>query len=149
VIAGDNLFEFSLVDYVAYWRGKGVASAIAVRDVGSRELARRYGIVELAADGRVLDFLEKPEDPPSTLAATATYIFHREHVPLVRTYLDDGNAPDQPGRFVAWLQAREPVFGWTFDAAWHDIGDHEQLLEADNRARLAQGLAARTDYSPD
>jgi glucose-1-phosphate thymidylyltransferase len=149
VIAGDNLFEFDLSEFVGYWRTKGTASAIAVRDVGTRELAQRYGIVDLADDGRVLDFVEKPEDPPSTLAATATYLYHRAHVPLVRTYLDDGNPPDQPGRLVAWLHQREPVYGWAFDAGWYDIGDHEQLLEADNRLRAAQGLPERAAYSPD
>ena len=149
VIAGDNLFEFDLSEFVRYWRSKGIASAIAVRDVGTRELAQRYGIVDLGDDGRVLDFVEKPEDPPSTLAATATYLYHRAHVPLVRTYLDDGNPPDQPGRLVGWLYQREPVYGWAFDAGWYDIGDHEQLLEADNRLRAAQGLPERATYSPD
>jgi glucose-1-phosphate thymidylyltransferase len=149
VIAGDNLFEFDLSEFVRYWRSKGTASAIAVRDVGTRELAQRYGIVDLAEDGRVLDFVEKPEDPPSTLAATATYLYHRAHVPLVRTYLDDGHPPDQPGRLVGWLYQREPVYGWAFDEGWYDIGDHEQLLEADNRFRREQGLSERAAYSPD
>jgi glucose-1-phosphate thymidylyltransferase len=97
----------------------------------------------------VRDFVEKPEDPPSTLAATATYLYNRAHVPLVRTYLDDGNPPDQPGRLVGWLYQREPVYGWAFDAGWYDIGDHEQLLEADNRLRREQGLPERATYSPD
>src|SRR4051812_41843666 len=76
VIAGDNLFEFSVADFVGFWRGKGTASAVAVRDVGSLELASHYGIVSLAGDGRITSFVEKPADPPSTLAATATYLFH-------------------------------------------------------------------------
>ena len=50
-----------------------------MRDVGSLELASHYGIVALDDDDRVVDFEEKPADPPSTLAATATYLFHREH----------------------------------------------------------------------
>jgi glucose-1-phosphate thymidylyltransferase len=149
VIAGDNLFEFSLVDFAAFWRTKGTASAVAVRDVGSLELASRYGIVALADDGRVLDFEEKPADPPSTLAATATYLFHREHARLIRGYLDGEHGADQPGRFVGWLQRREPVYGWLFDDTWYDIGNHEQLLEADNRLRAAAGLPARESYSPD
>jgi glucose-1-phosphate thymidylyltransferase len=148
VIAGDNLFDFSLAEYAAFWRSKGRASAIAVRDVGSRELASQYGVVALDADGRVTDFVEKPADPPSTLAAIATYIYHREHVPLIRAYLDAGESHDQPGRFAAWLQEREAVYGWVFDSTWYDIGDHEQLLEADNRMRAAAGLPERETYSP-
>jgi glucose-1-phosphate thymidylyltransferase len=148
VIAGDNLFEFSLADYVSFWRAQGVASAVAVRDVGSRELATQYGIVSLDSNSRIVDFVEKPAEPPSTLAATATYLYHRSHVHLLHAYLSDGNSPDQPGRFVEWLCRREPVFGWQFDGAWYDIGDGEQLLAADNRLRAERGLGLRTAYSP-
>ena len=149
VIAGDNLFDFSLADYVAYWRGKGRASAVAVHDVGSTELARKYGIVAVDDDHRLTGFVEKPEDPPSTLAATATYIYHREHVPLLEEYLDAGNAPDQPGNFIGWLHSREPVYAYTFAGEWRDIGDRAQLLEADNRLRERAGLPVRTEYSLD
>jgi glucose-1-phosphate thymidylyltransferase len=149
VVAGDNLFDFSLADFVGFWRGKGVASAIAVRDVGSLELASRYGVVDLAADDRVLDFVEKPPDPPSTLAAIATYVYHRDHVPLLATYLEQGNEPDQPGRFVAWLHRREPVYGWRFTGDWFDIGDLEQLQLADSVLRSARGLPKRAAYSPE
>jgi len=138
VIAGDNLFDFSLRDFVAFWREKGRASAVALYDVGDRELARKYGIVELGEDDRVVGFLEKPEEPPSTLAATATYVFHRDHVALVRRYLEEGSSPDQPGRFVAWLHAREPVYGYRVAGEWLDIGDQGQLREADERARTWQ-----------
>jgi glucose-1-phosphate thymidylyltransferase len=148
VIAGDNLFDFRLSDLVAFWQTKGVASAVAVRDVGSLELARRYGIVDLDPDGRIRSFVEKPIDPPSTLAATATYLYHREHVGLIRTYVESEANADQPGRLVAWLHRREPVYGWVFTEPWYDIGDHEQLLEADNRLRAAAGLPTRTAYDP-
>jgi glucose-1-phosphate thymidylyltransferase len=148
VIAGDNLFAYSLTAFVDYWRGKGIASAVAVRDVGSRALATQYGVVSLGDDERILDFVEKPADPPSTLAATATYLFHRDHARLIRAYLDAGESPDQPGKFVAWLHRRASVYGWRFDATWYDIGNHEQLLEADNWMRAAAGLPERAAYSP-
>ena len=146
VVAGDNLFDYSLGDYVAFWRGKGVASAVAVRDVGDLRLASQYGIVETAADDRVVGFIEKPSNPPTTFAATATYIYHREHVPLVARYLAEGNAPDQAGSFIEWLHQREPVYAYSFLGSWVDIGDPEQLLEADNRLRCAQGLPERAEY---
>ena len=110
VIAGDNLFDFDLDDYVAFWRGKGVASAVAVHDVGDLRLASAVRDRRLDGDERIVEFVEKPAEPPSTLAATATYIYHREHVPLVARYLAEGNAPDQSGSFFAWLRSREPVY---------------------------------------
>jgi glucose-1-phosphate thymidylyltransferase len=146
VIAGDNLFTFSLAELVAFWRSKAGASALAVHDVGTLDLARKYGIVELDPDGRVVSFVEKPERPASTLAATATYVYDREHVRLVPRYLAEGNPPDQPGRLVAWLCGREPVYGFVFAGEWLDIGDPDQLQEADTRWRTRLGLPIRESY---
>ncbi len=146
VIAGDNLFDYDLQDYVDFWRSKGVASAVAVRDVGDLRLASQYGIVALDGDDRVVEFVEKPAEPTSTLAATATYIYHREHLPLVSRYLAEGNPPDQSGSFFEWLRSREPVYGYWFTGIWLDIGDKEQLLAADNMLRRAQGLPEREQY---
>ena len=146
VIAGDNLFDYDLQSYVDFWRGKGVASAVAIRDVGDLRLASQYGVVALDDDDRVIEFVEKPEHPSSTLCATATYIYHREHLPLVGRYLAEGNPPDQSGSFFEWLRAREPVYGYWFTGVWLDIGDKEQLLAADNILRRAQGLPERDEY---
>ena len=41
VIAGDNLFDFQLSDLVAFWQRNGVASAVALRDVGGGGGGRR------------------------------------------------------------------------------------------------------------
>ena len=147
VIAGDNLFDYDLREYVGFWRGKGVASAVAVRDVGDLRLASQYGIVALDDDDRVTEFVEKPVEPASTLAATATYIYHREHLLARGEVPGRRNAPDQSGSFFEWLRSREPVYGFRFAGAWLDIGDTEQLLAADNLLRRAQGLPEREQYA--
>jgi glucose-1-phosphate thymidylyltransferase len=147
VIAGDNLFDYSLADYEKYWHAHD-GSCIAVYDVGDPELAKKYGIVEIDEHERVTGFVEKPADPPTTLCATATYFYPRAHARLVETYLADGNPPDQPGNFIAWLHKREPVYAYRFDGDWYDIGDRDQLLEADNRMRRRNGLPERAEYSP-
>jgi glucose-1-phosphate thymidylyltransferase len=147
VVAGDNLFDYRLADFAADWRRREGASSVAVYDCGDLELATHYGIVELGADDRVEYFVEKPDDPPSTLAATATYLHPRAHVALVTRYLEEGHAPDQAGSFVAWLYRCEPVYGYRFDGDWFDIGNHSQLLEADNRLRTRHGLPTRPAYS--
>jgi glucose-1-phosphate thymidylyltransferase len=147
VIAADNLFEFSLVDYVDFWLEKG-GSALAVHRLVDPSVASLYGVVELDRSDRVVGMQEKPEHPRSDLVSTATYLFSREHLEVLDRYLDEGNAPDPPGAFLAWLCEREPVYGFRFSEAWLDIGDPEQLLEADNRYRAAAGLASRAVYSP-
>ena len=146
VVAGDNLFDFSLADLVAWWRTKDLASALALYDCGDLELATHYGVVAVDDEARVRSFVEKPSDPASTLVATATYVYHRDHMALVSTYLAEGGTPDAPGNFLAWLHKREPVYGYTFDGSWLDIGNHEQLLAADNLLRRREGMVAVDRY---
>lgn len=147
IIAGDNLFDFSLAEYVQFWRGKGDGSCIALYECPDMELVKQYSIVELDANDRVTSFVEKPGNPTTNTVGIATYIYHRDHVPLIQTYLDEGNSPDQPGKFIAWLHKRVPVYGYRFTGEWLDIGNKQQLLEADNRLRERQGLPERSEYS--
>jgi glucose-1-phosphate thymidylyltransferase len=149
VIAGDNLFELSLVDFVEFWRMKQDGSAVALYHCQDRELVKAYSAVELDAAQRVVSFVEKPRDPATNLAGTATYLYHRDHVPLVRDYLVEGNSPDQPGNFIAWLYRRAPVYGFRWEGTWLDIGDRSQLLAADNLLRSRLGLPGRSVYTPD
>jgi glucose-1-phosphate thymidylyltransferase len=149
IVAGDNLFEFSLADYVTWWRGKGDGSAIAIYNVPDKNLIKEYAVVELDAQDRVTSFEEKPQAPKSTLAAIATYLYRAEHAALIEPYLAGGNSPDQPGKLVAWLYTRHPVYGYRFPGEWLDIGNHEQLLEADNRWRAREGQPTRATYSID
>lgn len=141
VVAGDNLFDFSLTAEVAFWHerraeaGGAPVSCVAVHRCTRAELLPLYGIVTLDARSRVLDFVEKPKLPPSDLIATASYVFAREHIALIDPYLAEGNSPDQPGNFLAWLHSREPVYGFVFEQLWLDIGDPEQLREADEILR--------------
>ena len=146
VIAGDNLFDFGVADLVAFAAAKQ-GSAVAVYEHPDRSILGQYGIVEVDQDDRVTAFLEKPDQPPSNLVATAAYVFRADHAALIGDYLAEGNSPDQPGRFVAWLQERRPVYGFRFSGEWIDIGDLGQLLDADNRLRLRAGLPERDEYS--
>jgi len=147
VVAGDNLFEFDLGDFASFWRLKSDGSVIGVHEIGDIELMRQYAMVELADDDRVTLLVEKPEEPSSTLAGIAVYLYMAEHVALVHEYLAEGNSPDQPGRFVVWLYPRVPVYGYRFPGEWLDIGNRDQLLDADNRMRARAGLPARSRYT--
>ncbi len=148
VVAGDNLIGYSLPEYVDFWREKG-GSAIALYEVADPELLKGYGVVELDDDDRVVGFEEKPAEPRSNLAATAAYLYRAEDLEPLATYLEEGNPPDAPGNFVAWLHERRPVYGYRFAGEWHDIGDVGQLLEADNRLRERAGMPVRSEYAAD
>ena len=128
VIAGDNLLSFDVGEFVDFFEEAGTP-CLAAYDVGSKERAKSYGLVQLDGD-RVTQFEEKPDDPQSTLVSIACYAFPAGTLPEFDTYLSDGNNPDEPGWFLQWLQTRGPVYAFTFDGAWFDIGTPESYLDA-------------------
>jgi len=128
VVAGDNMISFDLSDFADFFESKGTPT-LAAYDVGDRDRAKSYGLVDLDGD-EVVDFQEKPDDPKTTLVSIACYAFPAETLPDLATYLEDGNNPDEPGWFMQWLQRRGAVHAYTFDGAWFDIGTADSYLDA-------------------
>jgi len=129
VVAGDNLFDFPIKSFTKPLPGEG--ARVGLYDVKDRNLARNYGIVDLDDEGRIVDFVEKPYNPPGTLASMGLYLLSPRSQELVKHYLKDGKDPDDMGLFIAWLKDELPVYGHVFEGSWFDIGDRGSL----NRAR--------------
>ena len=126
IVAGDNLFSFSLKEFLKRYNGKPL---IAVYDVGDFELAKRYGVVVLEGD-KVIDFQEKPLQPKSTLISTGVYALPEEIVGKIDEYLKEGNR-DSPGYFIEWLLKKGvEIYAYKFDDYWYDIGSADSYLEA-------------------
>jgi glucose-1-phosphate thymidylyltransferase len=141
VVAGDNLISFDIAEFLDFFEGKGT-TALAAYDVGSRQKASQYGLVELD-DTEVVNFQEKPDNPRSTLVSIACYAFPAEDVRFAE-YLGDDNNPDEPGWFIQWLQDRRTVNAFTFEDAWYDIGTPESYLDAVSWALDGESVVAES-----
>jgi glucose-1-phosphate thymidylyltransferase len=127
VVAGDNVFDFDLRPLADAAQRNVV---VGLYDVKSRDLASRYGVVDIDANNRITSFVEKPECPESTLAAVAIYGFPRAKLEVIQNYLNAGGSPDQSGALIEWLHTREYVVGHVFDGRWIDIGGAGEYYRA-------------------
>ncbi len=130
VLAGDNFFDFDLRQFVEKGRSHRPHPAIAVYDVEDRELARQYGLVRTDAKGKVLEFYEKPKDPPTTLASCGLYWLPGETRVLLDRYLASGHNSDQPGHYMRWLAETSGLYAVSLKGRWLDIGDHASYQKA-------------------
>lgn len=128
VAAGDNFFTYSLKDYVDYFHQKD-RDCVCVKAYGEEENLSQFGIALLDEAGMVLDIEEKPKEPKSNTVVFAMYLYKQDTVPLFATYLQEGNKPDAPGNFPAWLYHRQEVFAYTFEGECYDIGTPESYQE--------------------
>ncbi len=127
VVAGDNVFDFDLEPMVQASRHDVV---VGLYDVGSFSLASRYGIVEVDNEYTVTGFVEKPDQPISTLAAVAIYGFPRVKLDVIQEFLDGSGNADQSGSLIEWLHTRERVMGHVFGGRWIDIGSTDEYKRA-------------------
>jgi len=120
----DNLPRFDLRRIIRLSQDRGASAVFAVRTQDRRHL-RRKGVARLAADGRVVHFEEKPEEPESDLTVPPFYVYVPDAVGLIETYLESGFNPDAPGHLLAWMVARQDVYAYASDVGTYDIGTLE------------------------
>jgi len=121
VLAGDNLFTDKLVGFLRFFYEKR-APTIALYYTRSMSEAKRGSTVVISESGRILEFVEKPKHPKTTLVGACVYAFPAGIGKRLRKYLELGLATDEPGRFIEWLHKQEPVYGYMFKDYLWDIG---------------------------
>ena len=128
VIAGDNLFGFSLLDFAGFFKEKN-SSVVAFRDVKDKnKVKEKYG-VGMVQGSKVIDFEEKPAEPKSSLASTACYFFKKNDLIHIQNLVKTGKI-DAPGNLIKYLATESEVHAFVFDEHWFDVGSFESLEEA-------------------
>lgn len=128
VIAGDNLIDFSLLDFYKYYLSVS-SDCLCVYNLEDEKELQRMGIAIIDENSKVIDFQEKPKYPRSNIAVTACYIYKKDTLPLFDHYLSLGLNKDSPGNFPAWLYSVKPVYAYTFKGTCYDIGTPEAYAE--------------------
>ncbi|MFG2142421.1 glucose-1-phosphate thymidylyltransferase RfbA [Streptomyces sp. NPDC048650] len=138
LILGDNVFH-----------GPGFSSVLAasVARLDGCELfgypvkdARRYGVGEVDAGGRLLSLEEKPERPRSNLAVTGLYLYDNGVVDIARRLTPSSRGEleitDVNKVYLDQGRARMTELGRGF--AWLDMGTHSSLLQAGQYVQLLE-----------
>ena len=128
IAGGDNLSNFDLSAMVSKSERTN-RDVIGLYDVEDNNLAKLYGIAELKSD-RIVDFVEKPSEPKSTLAATAYWLLSTDGISNFFDYINSGGDRDALGNFLAWNIKRNEVLSVSYRGTWYDIGDLDSYKAA-------------------
>jgi glucose-1-phosphate adenylyltransferase len=127
VLSGDHIYKMNYGALIAFHVERNADVTIASLHV-SREEATRMGILATDADSRVTQFVEKPVDPPGTLASMGIYVFGLKT--LAQMLTEDAKKRDSARDFGKDVLPRMVtggmrVFAYPFGDYWVDVGTVE------------------------
>ena len=127
VLSGDHIYKMNYGALIAFHVERNADVTIATLHV-SREEATRMGILATDADSRVTQFIEKPADPPGTLASMGIYVFGLKT--LAQMLSEDAKKRDSSRDFGKDVIPRMVtggmrVFAYPFGDYWVDVGTVE------------------------
>lgn len=126
VISGDALTDIPISKIIAYHKEKGAdVTIVAKKEVCPLE----YGVVEIAQDGGILGFSEKPqwENVTSDTVNTGIYILEKSvlaNIPENSTF-DFGK-----DLFPRLLTETAKMYGYITENYWSDLGTPDTYLQA-------------------
>lgn len=89
------------------------------------------GCVTLGENSEIIEFEEKPEEPKSTLAIVAMYLFRPEHVKLLQEFKKEGGNLDSPSNIIPYLMKKgTKISAYLSKGKVVDANSLEQISEA-------------------
>lgn len=124
VLGSDHIYQMNYDALITFHLDHQADMTIASLSV-SRDEATRMGILATDDNYRVREFVEKPKDPPGTLASMGSYVFNLNV--LDRVLLEDAARRDSAHDFgkdiiPRMLQSGMRVFAYPFGGYWVDVG---------------------------
>src|SRR6266567_8082638 len=126
VISGAALCDVNLSKLIAFHKEREAAVTIGLKSV---ENPLEFGIVVTDEDGRIERFLEKPSwgQVFSDTINTGIYVMEPE---VLRHIPDDRPYDFSKELFPLLLEMGRPLYGFTMDGYWQDIGNLDQFRQA-------------------
>jgi len=138
ILSGDHVYQMDYNALIRYHIEHNAEATVCTIPVPLDE-ASRYGIVDVDENNRVKGFVEKPANPPGTLANMGVYLFNR---PVLEQYLEEdrtlqNSAHDFGKDILPRMSASDlNVFAYPYHGYWIDVGTvdaywsaHMDLLE--------------------
>ncbi len=131
VILGDNVFASDIDKEAEAYLAQGSGARILLKEVPDPE---RYGVPRFE-EGKIVEIIEKPSDPPSNYSVTGIYFYDKDVFDFIRNL-----EPSRRGEFevsdvsTAYVRAGKLSHG-VLEGWWGDAGTLEGWHEANDLAR--------------
>ena len=132
VLSGDHVYQMNYDPMITFHQEHQADLTIATIRV-SYEEAKRMGVLATDDSYRVTDFVEKPAEPPGTLASMGIYVFSLRV--LDQVLLEDARRRDSDHDFgknilPRMIESGLRVFAYPYGGYWVDVGTVDSYWQA-------------------
>ena len=124
VIAGDNLLDFSLTEFIKYAKEKGASAIMRYYEADEKRLLKS-GVVTVDENDLITEMTEKSPTPATHWCTPPFYYYTRSDARLVKAGIEAGCGTDAPGSYIAWLCKQTKVYAMEMPGRRYDIGNLE------------------------
>jgi glucose-1-phosphate adenylyltransferase len=132
ILSGDHIYSMDYNPMIRYHDEKNADVTVGTINVSLDE-ARRFGVVAIDKDFRINSFVEKPLDPPSTLANMGIYIFNTDTLNRIlwEDHLHQDSSHDFGKNILPEIvKDGLRVFAYPYEGYWMDVGTLESYWKA-------------------
>ncbi len=132
ILSGDHIYTMDYEPMISFHLDQQADLTIGTIKVPIEE-ASRFGILGTDTKYRVTSFLEKPENPPSTLANMGVYLFNRDLLDKILwdDHLNPKFSHDFGKNIIPKLIASDArIFAFPYSGYWMDVGTFESYWQA-------------------
>lgn len=122
VMAGDNVLDFSLQNFVHFAIEKGT-SCVMCHEENRLAALQKTAVITVNDNNLITSYEEKPKEPKGHLAVPPFYFYRAADIHRIQEALDVGCGYDAPGSFAAWLSGQTPMHAYIMPGKRYDIGD--------------------------
>ncbi|OCL27997.1 glucose-1-phosphate adenylyltransferase [Orenia metallireducens] len=129
ILSGDHVYKMNYDEMIFQHIEKGADLTIATQRVAWED-AHQFGILEPNDNMQIIDFVEKPENPPSNLASMGIYVFTADVlIEKLEAFCDQENS-DFGHHIIPEMIDNNKVFAYEYGGYWRDVGTLKALWEA-------------------
>ena len=132
ILSGDHVYGMDYSPLIRYHQEKNAEVTMAVKEVPIDE-ASRFGIVGIDEEMRVNSFVEKPDQPPSSLANMGIYLFNIDILndALWEDHLRQESIHDFGRNILPNLISNgRRVYAYPYNGYWMDVGTIQSYWQA-------------------
>lgn len=121
VVSGDHIYHMDYKELVAYHVEKKADATLCLITVPLED-AHHFGIAQINSEGRIVQWVEKPEKPPSNLASMGVYLFNAEILATTLLRVAKRGGVDFAQDVFPFMLRKNRVYGYALSGYWRDVG---------------------------